>query len=193
MKGWDDWLAIQGNLTPRLDAILSSTNMGALWKNASRPRPEDADLRESVWRVESEFLSRALSVGMAIRLFGLDPYFKPLTIHLAGAGLNETMGARLTDFDELDRMFPGHKGLEVVMVGPEVVDGPIMRPPLTNFGPKTKTFISAYKGLYHQFYEDMVETEKAAKPDLVVGFHPGKHFLVLNSIQIKRGLGLKEW
>ncbi|XP_038846326.1 putative protein MSS51 homolog, mitochondrial [Salvelinus namaycush] len=175
VKGWDNWLAMQGDLTPRLDAILSSTNMGALWKNVSRPQPEDADLRESVWRVESEFLSRALSVGMAIRLFGLDPYFKPLTIHLAGAGLNETMGARLTDFDELDKMFPGHKGLEVVMVGPEVVDGPIMRPPLTNFGPKTKTFISAYKGLYHQFYEDMVETEKAAKPDLVVGFHPGFH------------------
>ncbi|KAJ7984522.1 hypothetical protein DPEC_G00355680 [Dallia pectoralis] len=175
VKGWDDWLAMQGDLTPRLDAVVSSSNMGVLWTNVSRPRPEDADLRQSVWRIESEFLSRALTVGMAMRLFCLNPWSKPITIHLVGAGLTETMGARLTDFDELDRMYPGHQGIEVVMVGPEVVDGPIMRTPLTSFGPKTKTYISAYKGLYHQFYEEFVETKEAAKPDLVIGFHPGFH------------------
>ncbi|KAL0984351.1 hypothetical protein UPYG_G00140340 [Umbra pygmaea] len=175
VKGWEDWMAMQGDLTPPLDAILSSSNMGVLWKNVSRPRPEDADLRDSVWRIQSEFLSRALTIGMALRLFGLDPHAKPLTIHLVGAGISETMGARLTDFDELDRMYSGHQGVEVVMVGPEVVDGPIMRPPLINFGPKGKTYISAYKSLFHQFYEELVETKKAAKPDLVVGFHPGFH------------------
>ncbi|XP_067100584.1 putative protein MSS51 homolog, mitochondrial [Osmerus mordax] len=175
VRGWDDWLAMQGDLTPRLDAVLSCSNMGNLWKNVTRPRPEVTDLRESVWRVESEFLSRVLTVGMAIQRFGLDPYSKPLTVHIAGAGLTETMGARLTDYDELNSMFPGHQGLEVVMVGPEVSEGPIMRPPLRAFGPRQRVYISAYKGLYHQFWEDLVDKEEAAKPDLVVGFHPGFH------------------
>ncbi len=106
-------------------------------------------------------------------MFNLDPYSRPLTIHMVGAAHSETLGARTTDMDELGRMFPGHQGLEVVMVGPEVVQGPVMRPPLREFGPQGKVYISAYKGLYHQFWEDVVEKGEAAKPDLVVGFHPG--------------------
>ncbi|KAG7492003.1 hypothetical protein MATL_G00010480 [Megalops atlanticus] len=175
VKGWEDWLSMQGDLGPRLDAILSGRNMGDLWANACRPRPEDADLRESVWRVASEFLSKPLTLGLGLRIFGLDPYSRPLTIHLVGASHTETMGARLTDMDELTRMFPGHQGLEVVMIGPEVVEGPIMRPPLRAFGPRGRVYISAYKGLYHQFWEELVEMKEAAKPDLVVGFHPGFH------------------
>ncbi|XP_061088416.1 putative protein MSS51 homolog, mitochondrial [Conger conger] len=175
VKGWEDWLSMQGDLSPRLEVILSGWGMKDLWTNAGRPRPEEGDLRESVWRVTSEFLSRPLTLGLGLRVFGLDPYTRPLTIHLVGASHSETMGARLTDLDELSRMFPGHQCLEVVMVGPEVVDGPIMRPPLTAFGPRGKVYISASKGLYHQFWEDVIENQEAAKPDLVVGFHPGFH------------------
>ncbi|KAK5850738.1 hypothetical protein PBY51_001590 [Eleginops maclovinus] len=175
VKNWDDWLPMQGDFTPRLDAILSGANMDKLWKNVSRPRPDDSDLHQSLWRIQSEFLSRVLSVGMAVQQFGLDPYAKPLTIHIAGASHNETMGARLTDYDELNNMFPGHEGIQIVMVGPEVVDGPIVRPPLRAFGPKQSVFISAYKGLYHQFWEEMIDKKEAAEPDLVVGFHPGFH------------------
>ncbi|XP_034564106.1 putative protein MSS51 homolog, mitochondrial isoform X2 [Notolabrus celidotus] len=175
VRNLDDWLPMQGDLTPRLDTILSSTNMTTLWKNVCRPRPDDADLKVSLWRIQSEFLSRVLSVGMAVQQFRLDPCAKPLTIHLAGASHTETMGGRLTDYDELNKMFPGHQGIEIVMVGPEVVDGPLMRPPLMAFGPRQRVYISAYKGLYHQFWEDVLETGNAAKPDLVFGFHPGFH------------------
>lgn len=175
VKNWEEWLPMQGDLTQRLEAILSGSNMTTLWKNVTRPRPDDDDLRNSLWRIQSEFLSRVLTVGMAVQHFSLDPYAKPLTIHLAGASHNETMGARLTDYDELSRMFPGHQGIEVVMVGPEVVQGPIMRPPLQAFGPRERVYISAHKALYHQFWEDVVEKDQAAKPDLVVGFHPGFH------------------
>lgn len=166
---------MQGDLTPRLNTVLSGANMAALWKNASRPRPDDAELRQSLWRIQSEFLSRVLTVGLAVQHFKLDPHAKPVTVHLVGTSHNETMGARLTDFDELNHMFPGHQGIEVVMVGPEVVDGPIMRPPLRAFGPKQRVYISAYKALYHQFWEDVVDKQEAAKPDLVVGFHPGMY------------------
>lgn len=109
-----------------------------------------------------------------MRLFALNPYSKPLTVHLVGAGQSETLAAKLTDYDELNKMYPGHQGIEIVMVGPELVKGPIIRPPLRAFGPRQRVYISAYKGLYHQFWEEVVEKEEAAKPDLVVGFHPGK-------------------
>ncbi|KAK3571726.1 hypothetical protein QTP86_017863 [Hemibagrus guttatus] len=175
VRCWDDWLSMQGDLTARMEPILSGKNMTDLWTNACRPRPEETELRESVWHVCSEFLSRPLTLGLGIQMFYLDPYSRPLTIHLVGAGHNETLGARTTDLDELNRMFPGHQGLEVVMVGPEVVKGPIMRPPLRAFGPRGRVYISAYKGLYHEFWEELVERGEAARPDLVVGFHPGFH------------------
>lgn len=168
---------MQGDLTARLDPILQGANMKELWTSAGRPRPEDADLKQSLWRVCSEFFSRPLTIAWGLRLFGLKPCSKPLTIHLVGVGQTETMGARVTDYDELNRMFPGHQGIEVVMVGPELVDGPICRPPLRYFGPKQRVYISAYKGLYHQFWEELVEKEEAARPDLVVGFHPGENML----------------
>ncbi|XP_053493824.1 putative protein MSS51 homolog, mitochondrial [Ictalurus furcatus] len=172
VRCWDDWLSMQDDLTARMDPILSGKNMTDLWTNACRPCPDEAELRESVWRVCSEFLSRPLTIGMAMKMFGLNPYSRPLTIHVVGAGNTETLGARTTDLDELSRMFPGHQGLEVVMVGTDVVPGPIVRPPLRAFGPRGRVYISAYKGLYHEFWEELVEKGEAAKPDLVVGFHP---------------------
>ncbi|XP_058266990.1 putative protein MSS51 homolog, mitochondrial isoform X2 [Hemibagrus wyckioides] len=173
VRCWDDWLSMQGDLTARMEPILSGKNMADLWTNACRPRPEEVELCESLWRVCSEFFSRPLTIGMAMKMFSLDPYSRPLTVHVVGAGNSETLGARTTDLDELSRMFPGHQGLEVVMVGPEVVKGPILRPPLRAFGPRGRVYISAYKGLYHEFWEELVEKGEAARPDLVVGFHPG--------------------
>ncbi|XP_060776752.1 putative protein MSS51 homolog, mitochondrial [Neoarius graeffei] len=170
---WDDWLSMQGGLTAQMEPILSGKNMMDLWTNACRPCPEEAELHESVWRVCSEFFSRPLTIGMAMKMFSLNPYSRPLTIHIVGAGNTETLGARTTDLDELSHMFPGHQGLEVVMVGPEVMQGPIMRPPLRAFGPRGRVYISAYKDLYHEFWEELVEKGEAARPDLVVGFHPG--------------------
>ncbi|CAL9699013.1 unnamed protein product [Knipowitschia caucasica] len=175
VRCWDDWLSMQGPLSARLDPIVTGPNMEKVWSNASHPRPDDPDLSQSLWRIQSEFLSRVLTVGMGIQQFSLDPYSRPLTVHIVGASHNETMGARLTDYDELNHMFPGHQGMEVVMVGPEVVDGAIMRPPLRAFGPRSRVFLSAHKDLYHQFWEDVVETQEAARPDIVIGFHPGFH------------------
>uniref|UniRef100_A0A8C6SZS7 MSS51 mitochondrial translational activator n=1 Tax=Neogobius melanostomus TaxID=47308 RepID=A0A8C6SZS7_9GOBI len=173
VKCWEDWLEMQGDLSARLEPILNGAHMKDLWTDAERPRPDDENLKQSVWRVTSEFLSRPLTIAWGIRLFGLNPYKKPLTIHLVGVGQSETLGAKLTDYDELSNMFPGHQGIEVVLVGPEIVNGPVVRPPLRAFGPKTRVFISAYKGMYHEFWENVVEKEEAAKPDLVVGFNPG--------------------
>lgn len=148
--------------------------MTDLWANAGRPRPDGEELRQSLWRVCSEFFSRPLTIAWGMRLFGLKPSCKPLTVHLVGAGHSDTLASKLTDYDELNHMFPGHQGIEIVTVGPEVADGPIMRPPLGGFGPKNRVYISAYKGLYHQFWEELVEREEAARPDMVVGFHPGE-------------------
>lgn len=174
VEGWEDWFSMQGQLEEKLSAILAGRYMTLLWANAGKPRPEDAELRESVRRLVTDFHSRPLTIGLGLRLFGIDPLAKALTVHVVGASHVETLNTRLTDYDELMKMFPGHWGIEVVMIGVDVVDGPIMRPPLAMPAPQGRVYLSSYKGLYHDFWESHVETKLAARPDLVVGFHPGE-------------------
>nr|XP_060642270.1 putative protein MSS51 homolog, mitochondrial [Anolis sagrei ordinatus] len=175
VKGWPDWFLMQGDLEEKLRTILAGRHMNILWANAGKPKPDDAELVESVKRVTTDFVSRPASIGLGLHAFGLDPYAKPITVHVLGASHVETLNARVTDYDELSRLFPAHQGVEVVMVGADVVDGSIMRPPLAAFGPRGRVYLSSYKGLYHDFWESQVETQQAARPDLVVGFHPGFH------------------
>ncbi|XP_057263947.1 putative protein MSS51 homolog, mitochondrial isoform X2 [Pezoporus wallicus] len=175
VEGWEDWFSMQEQLEEKLGAILAGRYMTLLWANAGKPRPEDRELHESIRRLVTDFYSRPLTIGLGLRLFSLEPLAKTLTVHVVGASHVETLNARLTDYDELTRMFPGHRGMEVVMVGVDVVDGPIMRPPLATPAPRGSVYLSSYKGLYHDFWESHVETKLAARPDLVVGFHPGFH------------------
>ncbi|XP_032053305.1 putative protein MSS51 homolog, mitochondrial [Aythya fuligula] len=175
VAGWEDWFAMQEQLEEKLGAVLAGRYMSLLWANAGKPRPEEGELRESVRRLVTDFHSRPLTIGLGLRLFGIDPLAKPLTVHVVGASHVETLNTRVTDYDELARMFPGQRGMEVVMVGVDVVDGPIMRPPLATPGPQGRIYLSSFKGLYHDFWEGQVETKLAARPDLVVGFHPGFH------------------
>jgi len=165
---------MQGQLEEKLGAILAGRYMTLLWANAGKPRPEDEELRESVRRLVTDFHSRPLTIGLGLRLFGINPLAKTLTVHMVGASHVETLNTRLTDYDELTRMFPGHCGMELVMVGVDVVDGAIMRPPLAAPPPQGRVYLSSYKGLYHDFWESHVETKLATRPDLVVGFHPGE-------------------
>ncbi|XP_040296054.1 putative protein MSS51 homolog, mitochondrial [Bufo bufo] len=175
VKTWEDWFTMQENVEEKLDAIIASRYMGILWSNAGKPKPENSEIRESVKRLTTDFFTRPMTIGFGIDTFRVDPYNGPVTVHVVGASHIETLNTRATDYDELAKMFPGNQGLEVVMIGPEVVDGPVMIPPLMAYGPRGKVYVSSYKGLYHVFWETLVENERAARPDLVVGFHPGFH------------------
>ncbi|OCT61810.1 putative protein MSS51 homolog, mitochondrial [Xenopus laevis] len=175
VKTWEDWFSMQESLEEKVDSIMASRYMGILWANAGKPKPEDDELRESIKRLTTDFFTRPMTIGFAINAFNVDPYTKPITVHVIGASSIETLNSRVTDYDELAKMFPGNQGIEVVMVGPEVVDGPVMRPPLVSYGPRGRVYVSGYKGLYHVFWETLIENQQAARPDLVVGFHPGFH------------------
>ncbi|XP_026559930.1 putative protein MSS51 homolog, mitochondrial [Pseudonaja textilis] len=175
LQGWEDWFLMQEHLEEKLSAIKAGRYMSILWANAGKPKPNEVELTESIKRVTTDFVSRPVTVGFGLSMFHLDPYAKPITVHVVGASHVETLNARVTDYDELSQMFPKHQGIEVVMVGMDVVDGPIMRPPLVAFGPRQRVYLSSYKDLYHNFWESQVETQQAARPDLVVAFHAGFH------------------
>ncbi|XP_038676914.1 putative protein MSS51 homolog, mitochondrial [Scyliorhinus canicula] len=175
VKGWDVWFLMQEELDTKLNAILNCKYMKLLWENAGKPQPEDEELLESIRRVTTDFQARPVTIGLALHRFSIDPLERPITIHVVGASHTETLNARPTDYDELARMFPGNEGIEVVMIGPEVVEGPSLRPPLESYAGRRRVYLSGWKGLYHMYWETMVESGRASRPSLVVGFHPGFH------------------
>uniref|UniRef100_UPI00358ECA1D putative protein MSS51 homolog, mitochondrial n=1 Tax=Myxine glutinosa TaxID=7769 RepID=UPI00358ECA1D len=176
VTGWDEWFDMQPNLEDKLHTVLETRRMVLLWTNAGKAKPSNEELLASVRRMVTDALSRPLTLGFALRLFGSAPTTgRPIHIHVAGASHAETLDARPSDYDELLRMFPENGGFEVAMIGPEVADSATERSPLQSAPPSGNVYMSGFKGLYHDFWETLVETGKAARPTMVVAFHPGFH------------------
>uniref|UniRef100_A0A8C4R5Q5 MSS51 mitochondrial translational activator n=1 Tax=Eptatretus burgeri TaxID=7764 RepID=A0A8C4R5Q5_EPTBU len=166
VAGWDEWFDMQPNLEEKLQTVLETRRMVLLWTNAGKPRPSNEELLASVRRMVTDALSRPLTLGLALRLFGLAPATgRPIHIHVAGASHAETLDARPSDYDELLRMFPEN----------DVADSATERSPLLSAPPFGNVYMTGFKGLYHDFWETLVETGKAARPAMVVAFHPGFH------------------
>ncbi|XP_075866280.1 putative protein MSS51 homolog, mitochondrial [Microcebus murinus] len=176
VQDWDTWFSMKGSqLDATLDTVLGSHAMTTLWASVGRPRPDPDILQGSLKRLLTDALSRPLTVGLGLRALGIDVRKTGgSTVHLIGASHVETFLARPGDYDELGYMFPGHLGLRVIMVGVDVAIGFSHSTSTSPLEPGTIQ-LSGYRDLYHDFWEEQVETGQIARPDLAVAFHPGFH------------------
>lgn len=178
VQGWDTWFSMRHlQLDATLDAVLGSHAMTTLWASVGRPRPDPDVLQGSLKRLLTDALSRPLTLGLGLRALGINVgKIGGSTVHVVGASHVETFLTRPEDYDELGYMFPGHLGLRVIMVGIDVSAGFTQNPSTPILEPGTVQ-LSGHRGLYHDFWEEEVETGRIAHPDLVVTFHPGKNHL----------------
>ncbi|XP_062071068.1 putative protein MSS51 homolog, mitochondrial isoform X3 [Lepus europaeus] len=176
VQDWDTWFSMRRlQLDTTLDAVIGSHAMTTLWANVGRPRPDPNVLQGSLKRLLTDALSRPLTLGLGLRTLRIDTgKAGGSTVHVVGASHVETFLTRPGDYDELGYMFPGHTGLRVVMVGVDVATGFLQSTSASTLEPGTIQ-LSGHRGLYHDFWEEKVETGKIAHPDLVVAFHPGFH------------------
>lgn len=175
VQGWDTWFSMRRlQLDATLDAVLGSHAMSTLWASVGRPRPDPDILKGSLKRLLTDSLSRPLTLGLGLRALGVNvKKTGGSTIHVVGASHVETFLTRSGDYDELGYMFPGHLGLRVIMVGVDVAAGFSQSTSASPLEPGTVQ-LSGHRGLYHNFWEEQVQTGQTAHPDLVVAFHPGK-------------------
>lgn len=175
VQGWDTWFSMRHlQLDATLDAVLDSRAMTTLWASVGRPRPDPDVLKDSLKRLLTDALSRPLTLGLGLRALGINvKKTGGSTIHVVGASHVETFLTRSGDYDELGYMFPGHLGLRIIMVGVDVAAGFSQNTSASPLEPGTIQ-LSGHRGLYHNFWEEQVETGQTAHPDLVVAFHPGK-------------------
>ncbi|XP_054428579.1 putative protein MSS51 homolog, mitochondrial [Pteronotus mesoamericanus] len=176
VQGWDTWFSLRRlQLDATMDAVLGSHAMTTLWASAGRPRPDPDVLQGSLKRLLTDALSRPLTLGFGLQALGINVKKSGgSTVHVVGASHVETFLARPGDYDELGYMFPGHLGFHIIMVGVDVAAGFSQSISTSPLEPGTVQ-LSGHRGLYHNFWEEQVETGQTAHPDLVAAFHPGFH------------------
>ncbi|XP_066098972.1 putative protein MSS51 homolog, mitochondrial isoform X2 [Saccopteryx bilineata] len=173
VQGWDTWFSMRClQLDATMDAVLNSHAMTTLWASVGRLRPEPDVLRGSLKRLLTDALSRPLTLGFGLRALGINvKKIGGSIVHIVGASHVETFLTRPRDYDELGYMFPGHLGFHIIMVGVDVAAGFLQNTSTSPLEPGTVQ-LSGHRGLYHNFWEEQVETGQTAHPDLVVAFHP---------------------
>ncbi|KAM4852101.1 putative protein MSS51 homolog, mitochondrial isoform 1-T1 [Thomomys bottae] len=176
VQDWDTWFSMRElQLDTILNAVLGSHAMTTLWTSVERPRPEPDVLKGSLKRLLTDVLSRPLTLGLGLRALEIDVgKTGGCTLHVAGASHVETFLSHSGDYNELGYMFPGHLGLHVIMVGVDVATDFLQSTSASSLEPGTVQ-LSGHRGLYHDFWEEQVETGHIAHPDMVVAFHPGFH------------------
>ncbi|KAM9052373.1 LOW QUALITY PROTEIN: putative protein MSS51 homolog, mitochondrial [Megaptera novaeangliae] len=176
VQGWDTWFSMRHlQLEATLDAVLGSQAMTTLWASVGWPRPDPDVLQGSLKQLLTVALSRPLTLGFGLQALGINVgKVGGSTVHVVGASHAETFLTHSGDYDELGYMFPGHLGLHVIMVGVDVAAGFSQSASPSLLEPGTVQ-LSGHRGLYHDFWEEQVESGQIAHPDLVVAFHPGFH------------------
>lgn len=176
IQNWDTWFSMRGlQLESTLNALLGSHAMTMLWASLGRPRPDPDVLHGSLKRLMTDVLSRPLTLGLGIRTLAIDVgKTGGSTLHVVGASHVETFLIRSGDYDELGYMFPENLGFRVIMVGVDVSADLLQSSSSLPLEPGTVQ-LSGHRALYHDFWEEQIETGNLAHPDLVAAFHPGFH------------------
>uniref|UniRef100_F6SZR1 Annexin A7 n=1 Tax=Monodelphis domestica TaxID=13616 RepID=F6SZR1_MONDO len=177
VRDWDTWFSMWGShLDTMLDSALGSHAMSTLWDSVGRPRPDPESLRGSLRRLLTDTLSQPLTLGLGLRaLVGNNGKPGGTTVHVVGASHVETFLSSRGAYEEFAHMVPGHIGLHVTLVGVDLAEEAPPQDASPSPSSPGKIQLSSYRGLYHDFWEEKIETGRAVWPDLVVGFHPGFH------------------
>lgn len=177
IASWEDWL-LKGHAEMAAEIRLAAPKL-AKWFQLTgwTPTPSEAELEKASLNVLTNLLTTSMTIAGSLIDFKVDPRQQPVVIHLPGAAGMEACLKSQNLVSELSALFPGHKSMEFVLIGPEVTGD--FYPPLCpgddseyERDEQTVTF-SKFTGLYDTFMQNFVAEERAYPPDLVVAFHPG--------------------
>lgn len=174
VENWDTWWEIHEKIFKSLKK--QSKHINAWLKFAEIDVPEDAVL-ESMKRLVSGVLTHPITIGRAVALH--TPKRKknyPKSVHLVGTDRPEATMIYAGFYHEILACNPLNP-IKLTLVSPDPANQQLSRdcspdnPMLVN--PRCK--LTAWAGLYHDFWDRFILTQKVEQPDIVVGIHPGLH------------------
>jgi len=177
IASWEDWL-LKAHEEMAAEIRMAAPKVCQWYELTGwTPTPTPEELERASLNVLTNLLTTTMTIAGSLIDFKVDPRQQPVVIHLPGAAGMEACLKTQNLVSELSALFPGHKSLELVLIGPEVTGD--FYPPLSpaddteeDRDKQTVTF-SKFNGLYDTFMQNYVAEERAYPPDVVVAFHPG--------------------
>jgi len=175
INSWDDWWLMHEQIEKSISS--QARKIGAWWQYTGRPNPGEKEIMASLRRLVSGVLSHPVTIGKMI--FTHAPKRKkdkPKSIHLMGTDRPEATMIYAGFFIEILNANPGNP-IKLSLVSPDPANQQLSR----DCSPKAPMLIhphcklTAWDGLYHDFWTKFIHTKKVEKPDVAMGIHPGLH------------------
>jgi len=175
VQTWVDWWQMHDKVLKSL--AKQAELIGAWWDFTGRPHPGDQAILDSLQRLVSGVLTHPITIGKVINTYSPKrKKDKPKSLHLMGTDRPEATMIYAGFFTEILAANPLNP-IKLTLVSPDPAnqqlaqDCPPKAPMLINQNCK----LTAWDGLYHDFWQKFIKTKKVERPDIAMGIHPGLH------------------
>lgn len=172
IETWEDWWSIHQKLLTPLKAHAKVIHQW--WEFTGRPDPGEEEVVNSLQRLVTSVLTHPLTIGKTIS--NNTPKRKkdnPKSIHLLGTSTPEATMVYAGFYVEILNANPLNP-IKLTLVSPSAGNRQLAKDcsPASPMLIHDRCKLTAWDGLYHDFWERYVQTRKMERPDVVMAIHP---------------------
>jgi len=169
---WEDWWEMHEKIVQPLEQQAES--ISSWWEYTGKPNPGVPEILNSLKRLVGDVITHPMTIGKVISNYG--PKRKkgyPKSLHLVGTGNIEATMIYAGFYTEMLSCNPLNP-IKLTMVSPSAGNRQLAKdcspsnPMLIN----ERCKLTAWDGLYHDFWERFIQTKKVERPDVVMAIHP---------------------
>jgi len=172
IENWDNWWEIHKKILNPL--TVQASVIHKWWEYTGRPDPGEEEVVNSLKRLVTSVLTHPMTIGKTIANY--TPKRKkdsPKTIHLVGTDTPEATMVYAGFYIEILNSNPLNP-IKLTMVSPSAGNRQLAKDcsPSSPMLIHDRCKLTAWDGLYHDFWERYVQTRKMERPELVMAIHP---------------------
>eukprot|EP00088_Acartia_fossae_P002490 TRINITY_DN11005_c0_g1_i1.p1 TRINITY_DN11005_c0_g1~~TRINITY_DN11005_c0_g1_i1.p1 ORF type:complete len:399 (-),score=115.65 TRINITY_DN11005_c0_g1_i1:427-1623(-) len=172
IENWDDWWGIHPKILTPLTS--HATVIHKWWEYTGRPDPGEEEVVNSLKRLVTSVLTHPMTIGKAISNYTPKrKKDKPKSIHLVGTDTPEATMVYAGFYVEILNTNPLNP-IKLTLVSPSAGNRQLAKDcsPSSPMLIHDRCKLTAWDGLYHDFWERYVQTKKMERPDIVMAIHP---------------------
>lgn len=175
IETWEHWWAMHERILKPLRK--TSKVIHEWWSYTGKPEVGEEAVLDSLKRLVSGVLTHPVTIGKLVHTWTAKrKKNSPKSVHLVGTDRPEATMIYAGFYHEILASNPLHP-IKLTLVSPDDANRQLSQDcsPATPMLINPRCKLTAWDGLYHDFWDKYVAREKVEQPDLVVGIHPGLH------------------
>jgi len=172
VENWDIWWSMHGKILQPMRE--QAEVIHKWWEFTGRPDPGPEEITNSLKRLVTGVLTHPMTIGKVISTYTVKrKKDKPKSIHLVGTDTPEATMIYAGFYTEILSCNPLHP-IKLTLVSPSAGNRQLSKdcspsnPMLIN----DRCKLTAWDGLYHDFWERFIQAKKVEIPDVVMAIHP---------------------